>query len=107
MGCERICSLRIRPSSVPFSLPSFPFSPETPDTQAKGYGDLGLSSQNLRDQAARLEKNAGRGLRKPIVGGTDANLRVLAQKNESMDAQTGGNSTGFTSLPITDRFIYS
>ena len=23
---------------------------------AKGYGDLGLSSQNLRDQAARLEK---------------------------------------------------
>ena len=25
-------------SSLPFSLPSFPFSPETPDTQAKSLG---------------------------------------------------------------------
>ena len=36
---------------------------------AKGFGDLGLSSQHLRDQAARLEKK--RELGKPIVGGTD------------------------------------
>ena len=53
-------SLNIRPSSgargeeildsLPFSLPSFPFSPETPDTQAKegrsgppgGGGHLGI-----------------------------------------------------------------
>ena len=27
-------------SSLPFSLPSFPFSPETPDTQASFYRSL-------------------------------------------------------------------
>ena len=37
---------------------------------AKGYGDLGLSSPNLRDQAARLEKTLEE-LRDRIVGGTD------------------------------------
>ena len=26
--------VRVRVSSLPFSLPPFPFSPETPDTQA-------------------------------------------------------------------------
>ena len=31
---------------------------------------------------------------------TDANSRVLAQRNLSMDAQIGANSTSFTSLPI-------
>ena len=27
-------------SSLPFSLPSFPFSPETPDTQANVISDI-------------------------------------------------------------------
>ena len=27
--------------------------------EEKGYGNLGLKSQNLRDQASRLEKNQG------------------------------------------------
>ena len=44
---------------------------------AKGYRDLGLSSQNLRDQAARLENN----LNLSWEAQTDANLRVLAQRS--------------------------
>lgn len=68
---------------------------------AKGYRDLGLSSQNLRDQAARLEKTLEESSENlSWEAQTDANSRVLAQKNVSMGAQIGANSTGFTSLPI-------
>ena len=72
---------------------------------AKGYGDLGLSSQNLRDQAARLEKTLDESSENlSWEAQTDANL---AQRNGSMDAQIGGNSTGFTSFAHKYRFIYS
>ena len=70
---------------------------------AKGYGDLGLSSQNLRDQAARLEKTLEESSENlSWEAQTDANSRVLAKKkkNVSMDAQIRANLTGFTSLPI-------
>ena len=33
-------------SSLPFSLPSFPFSPETPDTQATLYPSIFLCDQD-------------------------------------------------------------
>ena len=68
---------------------------------AKGYGDLGLSSQNLRNQAARLEKTVEESPENlSWEAQTDANSRVLAQRNVSMDAQIGANLTGFTCLPI-------
>ena len=50
-------SLNIRPSSgargeeildsLPFSLPSFPFSPETPDTQARYFAVIGHETITL------------------------------------------------------------
>ena len=68
---------------------------------AKGFGDLGLSSQHLRDQAARLEKTLEESSENLLwEAQTDANSRVLAQRNVSMDAQIGANLTGFTCLPI-------
>ena len=49
---------------------------------AKGYGDLGLSSQNLRDQAARLKKTLEESSENlSWEAKTDANLRVLAQRS--------------------------
>ena len=72
---------------------------------AKGYGDLGLSSQNLRDQAARLEKTLEESSENlSWEAQTDANSRVLAQRIVSTDAQSGANSTGFTSFPINTDF---
>ena len=54
---------------------------------AKGSGDLGLSSQNLRDQAARLEKTLEESSENLLwEAQTDANSKVLAQRNVSMDA---------------------
>ena len=51
---------------------------------AKGYGDLGLASQNLRDQAARLEKTLEESSENlSWEAQTDENLRVLAQINVS------------------------
>ena len=35
-------------SSLPFSLPSFPFSPETPDTQAKIFLGCFFSQCDMR-----------------------------------------------------------
>ena len=68
---------------------------------AKGFGDLGLSSQHLRDQAARLEKTLEESSENLLwEAQTDINSRVLAQRNVSMDEQIGANSAGFTSLPI-------
>ena len=72
---------------------------------AKGYGDLGLSSQNLRDQAARLEKTLEESSENlSWEAQTDANSRVLAQRIVSTDAQIGANSRGFTSFPINTDF---
>ena len=72
---------------------------------AKGYGDLGLSSQSLRDQAARLEKTLEKSSGNlSWEAQTDANSRVLAQRIGSTDAQIGANSTGFTSFPINTDF---
>ena len=72
---------------------------------AKGYGDLGLSSQNLRDQAARLEKTLEESSGNlSWEAQTDANSRVLAQRMVSTDAQIGANSRGFTSFPINTDF---
>ena len=34
-------------SSLPFSLPSFPFSPETPDTQARYFAVIGHETITL------------------------------------------------------------
>ena len=49
---------------------------------AKGYGDLGLSSQKLRDQAARLKKMLEESSENlSWEAKTDANLRVLAQRS--------------------------
>ena len=72
---------------------------------AKGYGDLGLSSQNLRDQAARLEKTLEESSENlSWEAQTDANSTVLAQRIVSTDAQIRVNSTGFTSFPIDTDF---
>ena len=46
---------------------------------AKGYGDLGLSSQNFRDQAARLEKTLEENSENlSWVSQMEANTRVFA-----------------------------
>ena len=51
----------------------------------KGYGDLGLSSQNLRNQAARLEKTVEESPENlSWEAQTDANSRVLPQRNVSI-----------------------
>ncbi|KAK2566377.1 hypothetical protein P5673_009881 [Acropora cervicornis] len=72
---------------------------------AKGYGDLGLSSPNFRDQAARLEKTLKESSENlSWEAQTDADSRVLAQRIVSTDAQIGANSTGFTSFPINTDF---
>ena len=66
---------------------------------AKGYGDLGLSSQNLRDQAARLKKTLEESSENlSWEAKTDASSR--SKKCLWMQTSIGGNSTGFTSLPI-------
>ena len=70
---------------------------------AKGYGDLGLSSQNLRDQAARLEKTLQKSTRNlPCDAQTEgaANSRVFAGGNLSSDAQIGANSKATTTVPL-------
>ena len=46
---------------------------------AKGYGNLGLSSQNFRDQAARLEKTLEENSENlSWVSQMEANTRVFA-----------------------------
>ena len=64
---------------------------------AKGYGDLGLSSQSLRDQAAGLEKTQRAG--DAQMEGA-ANSRFYAGGNLSREERLGENSEGFTTLSI-------
>jgi len=70
---------------------------------AKGYGDPGLSSQNLRDQAARLEKKLQESTRNlPGVAQTEgaANSRAFAGGDLSRDAQIGANLKAITTVPL-------
>ena len=69
---------------------------------AKGYGDLGLLSQNLRDQAARLEKTLQESTRNLACDAKTegaANSRVFVGGNLSRDAQIGANSKAITTVP--------
>lgn len=70
---------------------------------AKGYGDLGLSSQNLRDQAARLEKmlqESTRNLACDAKTEGAANSRFFVGGNLSRDARIGANSKAITTVPL-------
>lgn len=75
---------------------------------AKGYEDLGLSSQNLRDQAARLEKTLQErtgNLQSDAQTEGAANSRAFAGGNLSRDAQIDAGV--FATLPInTDLSIF-
>ncbi|CAB4011334.1 Hypothetical predicted protein [Paramuricea clavata] len=66
---------------------------------AKGYNDLGFSSQNLRDQAARLEKSLelgdSRNVSRDSVAINQNNLLELNKDNLIRDSQTGEGSNGF------------
>ena len=46
---------------------------------AKGYGDLGLKPQNLRDQASRVEK-----IQERSVDNTSSDSRAMSRIDESM-----------------------
>ncbi|CAB4022307.1 Hypothetical predicted protein, partial [Paramuricea clavata] len=66
---------------------------------AKGYNDFGFSSQNLRDQAARLEKSLelgdSRNVSRDSVAINQSNLPELNKDNLIRDSQTGEGSNGF------------
>ena len=71
---------------------------------AKGYGDLGLSSQNLRDQAAGLEKTQRAGEQGKFTmrctDGGRGKFKIYAGGNLSREELFGENSEGFTTLSI-------
>ncbi|CAB4007611.1 Hypothetical predicted protein, partial [Paramuricea clavata] len=66
---------------------------------AKGYDDFGFSMQNLRDQAARLDKSLepgdSRNVSRDSVAINQSNLRELNKDNLIRDSQTGEGSNGF------------
>ena len=75
---------------------------------AKGYGDLGLASQNLRDQAARLEKTLEESSENlSWEAQTDENLRVLAQINVSRMHKSEETDDTLYFFAHKNRFIYS
>ena len=69
---------------------------------AKGYNDIGFSSQNLRDQAARLEKSLEQESSKNVPRDSFAikpgNLPELNKDNLIRDSQTGETSSGLDML---------
>ncbi len=69
---------------------------------AKGYNDFGFSSQNLRDQAARLEKSLEQESSKNVPRDSFAikpgNLPELNRDNSIRDSQTGESSSGLDML---------
>ena len=70
---------------------------------AKGYGDLGLSSQNLCDQAARLEKTLQESTRNlPCDAQTEgaANSRAFAGGDLPRGAQIDANLKATTTGPL-------
>jgi hypothetical protein len=66
---------------------------------AKGYNDFGFSSQNLRDQAARLEKSleqeSSENVSRDSIAINPSNLPELNKDNLIRDSQTGESSNGF------------
>ena len=69
---------------------------------AKGYGELGFSNQNLPDQAARLEKSIGVNSQNTSrEERTELNSELLtARSNASSNCQPGTDSNDFISQAI-------
>ncbi len=69
---------------------------------AKGYNDFGFSSQNLRDQAARLEKSleqeSSKNVPRDSLAIKPGNLPELNRDNSIRDSQTGESSSGLDML---------
>ena len=59
--------------------------------EEKGYGDLALTSQNLRDQAARLEKTLG-----SVADSLSAGIERVERREEegSLCEESNGNING-------------